>query len=236
MGNDKIKAKIKALLEKTTENGASEAEMLSALSKANQLMKDFFISEHDLTDPYILENCVLKETPIIKSQYDLTIIYNALTNLFDCEYYFNKKRIAFFGFESDTEMCVYFYNMISKLALTEKFKYMKSEAYKKDSRFHGRTLCASFVVGFLMGVRENMYNLYKDRESNMPEQYGLMVIDKKKKVSDQFEETRKTLKKSKARNLEVVEAAFKQGETKGKEINITQGITTQKQESKLSLC
>lgn len=36
---ERIKLKIQALLAKTTENGASEAEAISALKKANDLMR-----------------------------------------------------------------------------------------------------------------------------------------------------------------------------------------------------
>lgn len=237
MGNEKMKARIKALLEKTTENGASKAEMESALSKANQLMKDFFITENDLKDPYILEKCVLRETPIIKSQYDLTIIYNALTQLFDCHYYYNSKRIAFFGFESDVEMCIYFYNMISKLAISEKDTYIKSKHYAENKDYyHGRTLCASFVKGFLWGVRSNIRDMYKDRESSLPESYGLMVIDKKKKVKDAFNELNTKVVTKKANNSAVVKETFMNGQKIGNEINITQGLSARKQESILRLC
>jgi hypothetical protein len=40
--------KIKALLAKTTENGATEAEMLSALDKASAMMDAYDISDEDL--------------------------------------------------------------------------------------------------------------------------------------------------------------------------------------------
>jgi hypothetical protein len=40
--------KIKALLAKTTENGATEAEMLSALDKASAMMDAYDISDEEL--------------------------------------------------------------------------------------------------------------------------------------------------------------------------------------------
>lgn len=73
---DSIKLKIKALLSKTTENGATEAEALSALKKAQSLMLEYFISEHDLVDPYISEKCIFKEVDIIQSAYDMKVFYN----------------------------------------------------------------------------------------------------------------------------------------------------------------
>lgn len=43
-------ARVKALLEKNVENGATEAEAMSALAKASELMKQWYISENDIKD------------------------------------------------------------------------------------------------------------------------------------------------------------------------------------------
>ncbi|CAL2095837.1 conserved protein of unknown function [Tenacibaculum sp. 190524A02b] len=234
---EKIKAKIKALLAKTTDNGASKEEMEAALSKANQLMVSFFISEHDLKDPYIAEKCVLKEVPLVKSGYDLTNFYNSLTRLFDCHYYYNSKRIAFFGFEEDTELCGYFYNFIVKTCLKEKAKYMKSKdyAYLKQL-YHGRTLAASFIKGFINGISSKMNKMYNDRKTELSsEKYSLMVIDKKTKVKDQFESLNMKIKSVSMKQIIAEESAFNQGKKIGKNINLVQGVNQSKKQSTLSL-
>lgn len=48
MDRNSIIDKIRALLAKTTENGATEAEMLSALDKASAMMDAYEISDEDL--------------------------------------------------------------------------------------------------------------------------------------------------------------------------------------------
>src|SRR5690554_1762073 len=50
MKNEKILKKIKALLAKTVDNGATEQEALMALNKANELMTEHYITEFDLKD------------------------------------------------------------------------------------------------------------------------------------------------------------------------------------------
>ena len=230
---DKIKSKIKALLSKTTDNGASKSEMESALTKANKLMLDFFISEHDLKDPYINEKCVLKEVPLIKSGCDLGLFYNELTNLFDCQYYYNSKRIAFFGFEEDTELCAYFYVFIINSCLSEKAKYLKTKEYKHlKSFYHGRTLSSSFIKGFLKGVSFKMRELYNARELELSkDKHSLVVVEKETKVKNQFEALNLKIKTSPMKQIIAEESAFNSGKKIGKELSITQGINQSKKES-----
>lgn len=225
MEKDRIKAKIKALLSKTTDNGASEQEMESALKKANELMLLNFILEHDLKDFKIIEKCLLKEVPLIKTGFDMTIFYGDLARLFDCKYYYNSKRIAFFGFEQDTEFCAYFYNVIVKTCLKEKDLYAKSNHFKEMKKLHhGKTLSASFIKGFQISVAEKMYSMYKDRQRNIPESYGLMVIEKEENVKNQFLNLDLKIKSVKTKILIAEQAVFDKGKEAGMTISLTQGI------------
>ncbi|MFL0083674.1 DUF2786 domain-containing protein [Tenacibaculum maritimum] len=230
---EKIKAKIKALLAKTTENGASKEEMESALSKANKLMVDFFISENDLKDPYIAEKCVLKEVPLIKSGYNLRGFFNSLTTLFDCEYYYNSTRIYFFGFEEDTELCSYFYNFIVKSCLAEKDKFVKSEKYDElKSCYHGRTLTASFIRGFVNAVSLKMKSMYNDRKLELSkDRFSLVVVEKNSKVKNQFEALNIKITTKTIKQFVAEESAFNSGKQKGNELSITQGVNESKKES-----
>ena len=227
MNQDKIKSKIKALLAKTEENGASKQEMEAALKKANALMLEHFISEHDLKDTKVIEQCIQKEVPLIQSGYFLGGFYNELARLFDCEYFYTTKTITFFGFEQDTELCAYFYNFIISSCLREKNDFVKSEDYKALTEvFHGRTLVSSFIKGFISAVAEKMYQLYKERQSNIPESYGLMVIEKDQQVKQQFDSMDFSIKTKKLKQAQVESQAFYHGEDRGNELNLVQGVTT----------
>jgi hypothetical protein len=221
-----IKRKIKALLSKTTDNGASKEEMESALQKANKLMVDFFISENDLSDPYIAEKCILKEVQLVKSGYDFGFFFSSLVNLFDCQYYYNNKHIAFFGFEEDTELCAYFYNFIIKSCLKEKVKYMKSSDYKGLKQFyHGRTLSSSFIKGFVKGVSIKINQLYNDRKLEIStERYGLVVTEKKIKVENQFKALDLEISRCSVKQVIAENTAYNSGKEIGKDLSITQGV------------
>jgi hypothetical protein len=232
---DKIKLKIRALLSKTVENGATEAEAVSALSKANDLMLKYFISEHDLKDPFIGEKCVLKEIPIIYSGYDISIFYGYLSELFDCEHFYNHNRIAFFGFEQDTELCAYFYVVIIKACFREKDRYTKSCEYKKlKIRCHGRTLVSSFIKGFLIEISRKMKEMYVNRKSSIPQSMSLTIISKENRVKREFSECNFRLK-THTSQLKGEKSAFDAGVEKGKDFQIIQGINQYESESLLQL-
>ncbi|GAB0155923.1 hypothetical protein CHRYSEOSP005_11850 [Chryseobacterium sp. Alg-005] len=235
MSRDKIIKRVRALLEKNQENGATEAEAMAALQKANELMREYYISEHDISDPYVGEKCILKEVDLIPSGYDLGIFYNDLTRLFDCEYFYNNKRIAFFGFEEDTELCAYFYNLIVKTCLKEKDLYLKSPEGKEALFFyHGRTVSSSFIKGFLLKVSWKMEEMYKDKVSNLPEQTGLMVIKKDQKVKEQFNAMNMKIKTTKT-DLLYTQMGLQAGLQKGEEFHITQGLKQHKQDNTLHI-
>lgn len=230
--SEKIKNRIKALLSKTVENGASKEEMQSALKKASDLMIENFISENDLKDESIIEQCILKSVPLIKSSYDLSLFYSRLAYLFDCKYYFTNYEIVFFGHSNDVEFCEYFYHMIIKSCLFEKNKYMKSEKFKQQKiSHHGKTLASSFIKGFLIEVCIKIQEIYEDRERNIPQSYGLMVIDKKDKVKNEFENLNMKLRTLKPKPLRGVQNAFDAGKEKGKEFRLSQGISAKNEQS-----
>lgn len=217
--------KIQALLAKNTDNGATEHEACTALEMATSLMQKYFISENDLKDPLIGEKCKMVEVPLIKSGYDFTIFYCSLANLFDCKYFYNKYRIAFYGFEQDAELCGYFYSLIIRTALREKESYLNSpEAIHLKNYYHGRTISASFINGFLERVCDKMEDLYKEKQSNIPQSYGLMVIEKMKKVEEKFSELSLNIKVVPARLKKIEEMAFSAGSKVGDNFKLTQGI------------
>lgn len=221
---------------RTTENGATEAEAMTAVNKAKELMMEYFISEHEITDPYIAEKCVYKEVDRKKSAYDLNIFLPYLCRTFDCKHYYNKKKVTFFGFEEDTELCVFFYEFIIKACMKEKERYATTLDYKASSlAYSGRSLVASFIRGFLTGVCIKMNDMYKCRKADLTHEVGLMVIQKEKRVEQQFADKEKNIRSAKPNNGNYEATAFRSGVKKGQDVQITQGIAQQKQESSLML-
>jgi hypothetical protein len=228
---DKIKLKIQALLAKNTENGASEAEAKNALSKAQELMKTYFISESELQDPFLGESCLLKSVDIIKSGYTTDMFYAHLSNLFDCEHYYTKSKIYFFGFEQDADLCIYFYSLIVKSCLRAKSEYLKSADYKELKRHYtGRSLAASFIKGFQWSLCGKMDELYQARQEEIGRNtaHGIVLVKKKTKVTEAYDLLGVDVKRSRQRTHEIERTAFDQGQAKGEDFHLTQGVGTNK--------
>ena len=227
--------KIKALLSKTTENGATEAEAMAALAKANELMLQYYIDENDLKDPFIGEKCDFQRVKRIKSAYDINLFLGELGRLFDCFHFYNKHYVTFFGFEDDAKLCAFLYELIAKAALFEAEIYKKTSEYKQLARrYHGKTLVASFVKGFTYRVGLKIRELYENRKSTIPQGMGLVLASKINRVESEFKAQQ--IKTSKVgANLRVERSAFETGQQKGQEFQITQGIESQRQSNQFAL-
>ncbi len=233
---DKIKLKIKALLNKTIENGATEAEAISAMRKANDLMLQYYISEHDLNDPFLGEKIIIKKVSIIHSGYDLTLFYPFLAKLFDCEFFWSKYQISFFGFYEDVDLCDFFYNLIVKSCLSEKDKYMRSDKYQKLKRYyHGRTLSSSFIKGFLHSISSKMHEIYINRNCSIPLSMSLVLAKKSDRVKNEYEKYNFNVRMVKGKDLVYERIAFSDGAEKGKQFHIIQGVNQCKREQTFQL-
>ena len=234
---EKIKLKIKALLSKTTENGASEHEAIIALSKAKELMEQYFITESDVKNPFLGEKCVLKSTNLIKTNYNTSLFYNELAKLFDCEYYFTGLKIYFFGFNQDVELCIYFYELILKACMNEKIKFMNSEDYVLlKSKYHGRTLVSSFIKGFLLRIAQKMNKMYEERKSERSKnEYGIILYSKKNKVDNEFSNLNLSIKMERSKDLNYERIAFRKGVLKGDGFSISQGINKSAKQNTLQI-
>lgn len=233
---ERAKSKINALLAKTVENGATEEEMNSALAKAAELMKIFFITEHDLKESIADEHCILAEEPLYRTTYIVNLFYYELAVLFDCKHFFNKERIAFYGFKQDTQLCVYFYRMIMQSCFKAKDVYRATQEFKAAKRqgYHAKTLVASFIKGYLLKVAAKLQDLYKDRQSNLEQSTGLMII-KEQLVQEQYDKEDFNVRVSNPRELYYMQQAFEQGVQAGEDFEIIQGVDASDLEEQLKL-
>tara|TARA_B100000953_G_scaffold290249_1_gene275092 strand:+ start:11575 stop:12297 length:723 start_codon:yes stop_codon:yes gene_type:complete len=239
MNKERIKSKITALLQKTTANGASEQEAITALSKAKELMDQYFIDQKDIDDALKGEKLILKSEPLTKTGFDLAFFYRALARLFDCEtYYVPKQEIFFYGYEQDVELCIYFYKLITSSVLKAKSDYVKSDEFKllrREKGAHTKTLTASFIKGFLIRVSSKMTKMYKERkEQRANSQQGLIIYEKNKAVKNGFDSLGLSLRSS-SKSLNADISAFNAGEKSGDGFDIMQGVNDKKKSETLRL-
>lgn len=226
--------KINALLAKTTKNGASKEEMNTSLKKANELMLEYFITENDLKEDNLSDKCTSVEVEIPQTSYDLKIFYPFLSRLFDCKYFYDKYRVVFFGFSQDVRLCEYFHNLIIDCCFSETEKYKKSEEYAYLKKiYHGRTLVSGFIKGFQIAISAKMNDMFKERQSNIPQTFALAVIEKSDKVDAEFDLQFSKLNIKTARtNISGERFSMSSGVQKGEKVNLSGSLSENETDKK----
>ncbi|TPG44925.1 DUF2786 domain-containing protein, partial [Roseomonas nepalensis] len=113
----RVKARIRALSEKTVSNGCTEAEALAAAEMVGRLLERYALSmaEVDLR----AEPCVQAEVPLPgRQRRPIDGCVPAIARFCDCKVWLardeDRSRYVFFGFEPDTAMAVYLFAVIDR--------------------------------------------------------------------------------------------------------------------------
>jgi len=223
---DRALKRIKALLSKTEENGASMEEAKSALEKASLLMKEYFITLTDIEDlkddPIIVES-----TPIIKIKEDIGQFYPIICKLFDLRHFFNSENLTFVGYKTDVKVGIYLYKKIVNGLLSDLLEFKKSAKFQKlKLHYHGSSLRRDFITGWIYSIQQKVDDLYSEREGkiNTENKTGLILL-KKENVDKKFSEFK--VKKSRNSDVNVFSIdAFADGEKHASNFNLQNDLDT----------
>ena len=109
----RVKARIKALAEKTVSNGCTEAEAMAAAEMVGRLLERYALSmeEIDVRE----QRCVQVEVPIGgKRRRPIDACVTAIARFCDCKVWVSRDTVmpsyVFFGFDADTAMASYLFN------------------------------------------------------------------------------------------------------------------------------
>ena len=113
----RVKARIKALAEKTVSNGCTEAEAMAAAEMVGRLLERYALSmeEIDIRE----ERCVQVEVPIGgKRRRPIDGCITAIARFCDCKVWVSRDAMmptyVFFGFDADTALASYLFNIIDR--------------------------------------------------------------------------------------------------------------------------
>ncbi|WP_418360199.1 DUF2786 domain-containing protein [Sphingobacterium detergens] len=193
MENDLLRNKalkrIKALISKTEENGASFEEAKSALEKATQLMKEYFVTINDIED--LKDDPIITEaTPLIKIKEHVKEILPMICDLLDLQHFYNKENLTFVGYQTDVKLGIYLYKKLMNGLLSDLNRYRTSEKYKRlNIHYHHNTLRRDFLTGWVYQIGTKVYELLCERERsiNNNDKTGIILV-KKEKVKAKFAE------------------------------------------------
>lgn len=230
---EKIKAKIEALLAKTTENGATEAEAMAAAEKAASLMLQYEIEAGEIGIRAEAKNC--KAVWANYSKYGKTAIARGaavgVAKLFDCRVWEDAGvRVAFFGLEKDVEIAGYVFACITNAILAETETYKISRSYHEDLArgYHGKTLVTSFLAGIERRIYVRLVEMARQKDAERPATTGAsLVVVKDQVVSEEFSKLGINLGRAqKSKRTIRSHGAYAAGDSAGQRVSINKGVAS----------
>lgn len=153
---NKLKARIQGLRAKTTDNGCSEAEALSAAAKVAELLDRYDLS---LTDVEIREAlCERRDYETHRNKrIPLGDCIGAIANFCDCRVWREKSptgdaRYVFFGLRSDIEVAHYLAELIDSAVRFELGRYKTTTDYQRFRHQERHLANASFTLGMVASI------------------------------------------------------------------------------------
>lgn len=228
---DKIKAKIKALLSRTVDRGATENEAKIALEKATKLMTKYQITQHDLKT-YSDDKIEEKTIEISRQSVYMRSLLASICGCFDCESYYTSgtKMVTIFGYKTDIDMTEYIANVVFTALENEINKYKRSEDFECLIMYHApRTVINGFIHGFCYRIGQKIKELVAKKTQEIESATGTSLIClKSQMIKKSFESLHSDLRHSNYTPPPSLKSAFVAGVESARNTSINKGINTTK--------
>jgi Protein of unknown function (DUF2786) len=224
----RVKARIKALAEKTVSNGCTEAEAMAAAEMVGRLLERYALSmdEIDIRE----ERCVQLKVPLGgRQRRPIDACVTAIARFCDCKVWVSRDEVAtnyvFFGFEPDTTLAGYLFNVIDRGMRTELMAFRRIHP-----RLSGATLRAaskSFQQGMAVRVGHRLEAMHRERDAHFAAQRSTgtaLILVKHKVVEDAFRQTEIQLVSAGRLSGARQNAAFRHGLAAGDRVNLNRPV------------
>lgn len=226
----KVKARIRALTEKTVSNGCTEAEALAAAEMVGRLLDRYALSmeEIDLRQA----RCVQKEVPLQgRQRRPVDGCVPAIARFCDCKVWLARDergmRYVFFGFEADAELAVYLFSVVERGIRSETASFREQHPELTGSAL--RSASISYQQGMASRIAERLEAMHDERRAAAAAQAGTgtaLVVVKHRMVDEAFRETSVRLTAARGRGLRA-NGAYRKGYAAGGRINLNRPIREQ---------
>ena len=220
----RVKARIKALAEKTVSNGCTEAEALAAAEMVGRLLERYALSMEEVDVRAAV--CVQAEVPIGGARRrPVDAAVPAIARFCDCKVWLARgeagARYVFFGFETDTALARYLFAVVDRAIRTELAVFRVHSLRLAGLAL--RRASASFQHGMAIRVAERLEAMHRARNAAVaaqrPAGTALMVV-KQQVVQEAFRAERVRLVAMRQRQPVRINAAFRQGVEAGDRVNL----------------
>jgi hypothetical protein len=224
----RVKARIKALTEKTVSNGCTEAEAMSAAEMVGRLLERYALTMDEIE--IRAEQCVQLQIPLRgQRRRPIDFCVPAIARFCECKVWLTRTEAGphyvFFGFEPDIALAGYLFTIIDRAIDGEVARFRTAQRH-----LHGpalRLASSSFQHGMASRVGERLASLHRERDANVAAQRSqgtaLMVV-KHRVVDDAFRETEIRLRSVSRRTTIHNSAAYRHGMVAGDRVNLDRPV------------
>lgn len=180
----KIKARIKALTEKTVDAGCTEEEALAAAEKVGELLSQYSLTMDEIDVREAKCVTVTFSTGEAKT-HPIGWCCVSLASFADCKVWHSRDKgsfeqtgrwsdskyrrgdvvFKFFGQESDIDCVRYLFRVIFEAMETEVFKYKSTPHYRQSST--RRSASHSFLQGMASRISDRLWNMKRENEASL---------------------------------------------------------------------
>jgi hypothetical protein len=239
---DRVKARIKALAEKTVSNGCTEAEAMAAAEMVGRLLERYALSmdEIDVREA----RCVQVMVPIGgQRRRPIDGCVPAIARFCDCKVWLSRggadhvdateqtdvagRRAfyVFFGFETDTSLAAYLFAVIDRAIGVELARFRQANLHLRGLLL--RRSSASFQHGMAARIAERLEAMHQARETAVGTQRATgtaLILAKHRIVEDAFRATEVRLVSAGWLGQNRDTAAFRQGRAAGDRVNLNRPV------------
>jgi hypothetical protein len=225
---DRLKTRINGLRAKTTDNGCTEAEALSAAAKVAELLDRYDLSLTDVEIRHVHCEKRVYETRRRK-RIPLDDCIGAIANFCDCRVWREKSqsgnaRYVFCGLPSDIEVAHYLSELIDNTIRSELGRYKTSPAYRSFRHQDRHMANTSFNLGMVASIADKLTAMKKERDAVNDGTGRDLVVLKASVVDAELERLDLKLQTVHSTSQMVSPMAYEAGETVGASLTIDLGI------------
>jgi Protein of unknown function (DUF2786) len=224
---ERVKARIKALTERTVSRGCTEAEAMAAAAMVGRLLERYALTmeEVDIRE----EPCVQAEVPVggLRRR-PIDLCTPAIARFCDCKVWLAHAETAahyvFFGFATDTKLAVYLFSIVDRAMGSELLSFRERRPTLAGTEL--RRASRSFQQGMAARIGERLETMHAEREASIGAAQSsgtALIIMRHQVVEDAFRNTKVQLQSSGGMTLRR-NAAYRAGQAAGDRVNLGRPI------------
>ncbi len=224
---ERVKARIRAMAERTVSNGCTEAEAMAAAEMVGRLLERYALTMEEID--LRAARCVQVEIPLPgRQRRPVDGCVPAIARFCDCKVWLardgNGSRYIFFGFETDTVLAAWLFQVISRAMAVELEVFRARSPALRGVRL--RQASTSFQQGMAARLAERLEAMHAAREAEVAAQRSTgtaLVLTKHRVVDEAFRETGTRLVSAGRRTIRQ-DGAFRQGQAAGDKVNLNRPV------------